>query len=384
MNGKAVFPGGNAQSLDNIAGQPIAEYVHAKSGTVHKLEGPVNAKNIVFKATGDYNDGDTWILNNTPVAVTYNGGEELLPTAVLVGDVVPAIIMGDQVRLMVQKPTPQPNILDGWYFVDPVNQRGQKEYTGATYTVDRWQMSINRGKLNVNDGYVTLTNTSATGAQYFTQPFEVRFKERDILTLAVMLRGNGQGQLFLGDSETGANIGGGLSFTPTNDWKVYIKTVKIGNKIPKYFTLACVGENAHFDIKCAKTEYQKRFTGWPAWDYGAELAKCQRYQYYKSGLWKFLGIGICPGFVNGKYELTTFVSLPVTMRTNPVADFKNLYVTGGVSDYKAHKVTGIRVVQDYIGGVELALQTDDTLEAGVPYYLAIKDTNGYFYLNANL
>ena len=72
MTGKAVFPGGNAQSLNDVAGQPIAEYVHTKSGTVHKLEGPENAKNIVFKATGDYNDGDTWTLNNTPVTVTYS------------------------------------------------------------------------------------------------------------------------------------------------------------------------------------------------------------------------------------------------------------------------------------------------------------------------
>lgn len=32
-----------------------------------------------------------------------------------------------------------PNLLDNWYFINPVNQRGQTEYTGnATYSIDRW------------------------------------------------------------------------------------------------------------------------------------------------------------------------------------------------------------------------------------------------------
>ena len=32
------------------------------------------------------------------------------------------------------------NLLDNWYLADPINQRGQKEYTGARYTIDRWKL----------------------------------------------------------------------------------------------------------------------------------------------------------------------------------------------------------------------------------------------------
>lgn len=32
-----------------------------------------------------------------------------------------------------------PNLLDNWYFADPINQRGQAEYTGNGYGIDRWQ-----------------------------------------------------------------------------------------------------------------------------------------------------------------------------------------------------------------------------------------------------
>lgn len=31
-----------------------------------------------------------------------------------------------------------PNLLDNWYFGNPVNQRGQTSYTGLRYTIDRW------------------------------------------------------------------------------------------------------------------------------------------------------------------------------------------------------------------------------------------------------
>lgn len=32
-----------------------------------------------------------------------------------------------------------PNLLDNWYFGNPVNQRGQTSYTGAVYGIDRWK-----------------------------------------------------------------------------------------------------------------------------------------------------------------------------------------------------------------------------------------------------
>lgn len=33
-----------------------------------------------------------------------------------------------------------PNLLDNWYFGNPVNQRGQASYTGEGYTIDRWEI----------------------------------------------------------------------------------------------------------------------------------------------------------------------------------------------------------------------------------------------------
>ena len=43
------------------------------------------------------------------------------------------------------------NLLDNWYLADPINQRGQKEYTGARYTIDRWKLWSADGQLSIAD-----------------------------------------------------------------------------------------------------------------------------------------------------------------------------------------------------------------------------------------
>lgn len=49
-----------------------------------------------------------------------------------------------------------PNLLDNWYFGNPVNQRGQTSYTGGGYAVDRWKIgdgvtaALANGALNIS------------------------------------------------------------------------------------------------------------------------------------------------------------------------------------------------------------------------------------------
>ena len=269
MNGKVIFQGGNAQSLGNVAGQPIAEYTHAKSGTVHKLEGPSKARNIVFKATGDYNDGDTWTLNNHPVTVTYNGGEELLPTAVLVGDVVQAVVMGDKLRLMLQKPTPQESISDNGNLIKPVNQRTQDNYTGgAVYAFDRWVLVYGDGGSAAN---ITLSSDGVkiNGSGGIRQFLEADLKGR-ICTIAVL---DGENKLFTVTSP--------ILNTEGPQWQIgkHLENMWIGLRFRedrgKSWDLTITGIDK--TIKAVKIELGNRFTGWPTWDYGTELAKCQRY-----------------------------------------------------------------------------------------------------------
>lgn len=56
---------------------------------------------------------------------------------------------------------PNPNLLDNWYFGNPVNQRGQTEYKTNGYTVDRWKSSASSNIIAIADGYVEFTVASS-------------------------------------------------------------------------------------------------------------------------------------------------------------------------------------------------------------------------------
>lgn len=61
-----------------------------------------------------------------------------------------------------------PNLLDNWYFGNPVNQRGQMEYKTNGYTVDRWKSSASTNTVKVVDGCIDFT--VATSGQSVQQP----------------------------------------------------------------------------------------------------------------------------------------------------------------------------------------------------------------------
>lgn len=78
-----------------------------------------------------------------------------------------------------------PNLLDNAYFIGggsqqgggqfPINQRGLTEYTGAGYTIDRWLINVQAGKLSVvSDGVVFEQTEKVNNA--FMQRFDDALK----------------------------------------------------------------------------------------------------------------------------------------------------------------------------------------------------------------
>lgn len=81
------------------------------------------------------------------------------------------------------------NLLDNWYFADPINQRGQAKYGGTawTYTIDRWETSTPYTAVAVGSG-VTVTATTETDAPYLLQPVQNAAELLGkMVTLSVML-----------------------------------------------------------------------------------------------------------------------------------------------------------------------------------------------------
>lgn len=64
-------------------------------------------------------------------------------------------------------PASNPNLLDNWYFLDPINQRGETEYRGARYGIDRWYgRSANTRVLLDTDGIVVTTTSGDSDVNF--------------------------------------------------------------------------------------------------------------------------------------------------------------------------------------------------------------------------
>lgn len=88
---------------------------------------------------------------------------------------VPSNNMSRSFIVVPPKFTVNPNLLDNWYFGNPVNQRGQTEYTGNGYTVDRWYFDTDSGSCALTlttEGIKFIATASATGIASLKQDID--------------------------------------------------------------------------------------------------------------------------------------------------------------------------------------------------------------------
>lgn len=79
-----------------------------------------------------------------------------------------------------------PNLLDNWYFLDPINQRGETTYTANGYTVDRWVAS-SLASVKVESDGLKITTIGGTGGNLIQRFEKGRFTEGQKLTASVLL-----------------------------------------------------------------------------------------------------------------------------------------------------------------------------------------------------
>lgn len=210
--------------------------------------------------------------------------------------------------------TVNPNLLDNWYFGNPVNQRGQTEYTGNGYTVDRWKIDINTGSgVSINNG-LTIKNAGSYIGQYFDRLFDsldgIPITGSIILSSGHLLTGTliyksiiNQPQIFFSDSAGGVSM--------------YVNT--LSNTLTQV-ELATLKDNV--SILAAKLELGSTQTlahlengNWvlnEIPDFGEQLAKCQRYYLVTSAKHFFAGWATTneTGFI--------LVPVPTQMRIKPI------------------------------------------------------------------
>ena len=355
----------NPRRLDQILqGQSITTYTHQKSGTVHALAGPAGARYIRWDMTATAEYGDSWTLNSEPVVVVYCDGNPILPHSLITGDMLIGAVGTGKVALTIPTPKPNENILDNWYFADPINQRGQTEYTASGYGIDRWQKTSAQGKVTVGEGVTELTGTGAYG--YLRQYVENVSTLTWPVTLSVMTQdGAVYSKTFLGPSATGFFIGT-FYFYLDGDSRVVVR-------FP--------ADTTSVNITAIKLEEGPRQTlarqdaddNWvlldPLPNKATELMKCQRY-YQHNVTGEAINL---PAYIAATANsLVIGLTYPVPMRATPRPIWSQSPYIRNQNDGSTEDISWLEgaifnLDDQYLGIVYNPAEGKNPFQVGVPY-----------------
>lgn len=177
---------------------------------------------------------------------------------------------------------PNRNLLDNWYFGNPVNQRGQTSYNTPGYSIDRWYLQ--GGSFELSNNMLTFLFPAASGgAERFNQTIPLENFIRGVYTISILTTEGLYSVPF--EYEPGnlidvqLNIGNGI----------YMGFAGLENNSPRYRLFnANTSEDISVSIIATKLElgdhqtlaHQDEAGNWvlnEVPDYGEELAKCKRY-----------------------------------------------------------------------------------------------------------
>lgn len=303
-----------------------------------------------------------------------------------------------------------PNLLDNWYFVGPINQRGQMEYTAfnaiqsaAAYTIDRFKISASAGTsitCKVEDDGVALSVTPSAGKMgqvNFSQIFSLNVLFPGVYTLSWLYSSDCLVRPF---AANGSVLPGYRDFPASDTPAVASIQVKITEEMQKRSSIFNIQINssveAHVKLYAAKLELGSQQTlahqdadgKWvlndPPPNKALELAKCQRYQYIANAVGNSIA-----HFGQGTTDsanLCVVIAMPIPeMRAFPaISSVGNFELSSAEDDHLP--VTGISVyISSQSGFIWLMVKASGTLTKGRLYRLCAKsDKTARVILDANL
>ena len=256
------------------------------------------------------------------------------------------------------------NLLDNWYFANSVNQKGQMEYTGSGYTIDRWRSYGT--KVSINDGYISL---STEGNPTFCQKSELDLYDKT-LTFSVLLA---NGSLCTG---TGI-LASGTAWKNTTLYEDSSIKLWLQNSDPLFNTAIDIKGNTPVDMVAAKLEFgssqtlaHKEGSKWvlnEIPDYATELAKCQRYFYKTQGAFEYRGIAINQWYMNNGT-----IELPVSMRIKPTCKVFDRHGNAGKISIRNNDESVNGILTPLSNRTLLAYAPDAGFTIGTEYDFAIE------------
>ena len=171
------------------------------------------------------------------------------------------------------------NLLDNSDFRNPVNQRGATSYTGAGYTIDRWENNSAACKLTVENGCIHMQNNSdstSTATQFIRQKIEnPSALIGKTITIAARVKGNCR----LGCEGIGLTYPNYVNYAA---WTTITLTVDISAMTDSYIAAVLQGKNKSEWYCSWIALYEGSYTAdtlppYVSKGYEAELMACRRY-----------------------------------------------------------------------------------------------------------
>lgn len=253
-----------------------------------------------------------------PLTRTVNG-KTLAEDVTLTGDDI-AVSIADSTPISgAVKYRTNPNLLDNWYFGNPVNQRGQTEYTeDATYTIDRWWLQYDT-TLSVVDGGIKIGGKWDV-QQYFentlpnaTYTLSLLYKDRTGSDPLRLIAGNRtDGDIAQTESKDASGILS-VTFSTATSNKVYFG---FAGSVDNSATIIA----AKLELGSTQTLAHKENGVWvlnEIPDFGEQLRRCQRYLFSTRGTTNYVCAGSGYISVDGT-EAIIVVPTPVSLRATPV------------------------------------------------------------------
>lgn len=241
------------------------------------------------------------------------------------------------IKVEVELNATNTNLLDNWYFLNPVNQR--EFTTGAGYssteshTIDRWRRTgYTTGVLTLSEDGFTVDSTGTTsGSNRLRQLFENTLPQNTYTFSILVTELTGELTMSLGDKDANALVVN--TFTTTG---VHTLTYT-GDKLNMVYWGATLGSSVKavackLEIGDKQTLAHQENGVWVLNEipnYAEQLARCQRYLFIhkKEGVY-----ALSMGVASGSTSVLFFMPLPVSMRTTPAITFSNLYAGTSSSD----------------------------------------------------
>ena len=290
-------------------------------------------------------------------------------------------------------------MLDNWYFGNPVNQRGQSNYIGSGYSIDRWKNINDNLTLTLNSDGITLTcqGTYHNICQYI-ENYNILAGVKVTVSALVTIN-SGSCMILLQGHKNGKeeNLVQINAYNISDNDILMTETVTLRNDVKDfsdfYFKIGNMSISSSIKIKAVKLELGSEQTlchnegteANPVWvlneipNYAEELAKCQRY-FLAIGMQPYSRVGI--GTANSQSIAYINAFTPVTMRPCSSVSYSGSFVleTGSTT------VIPTNISRDASSQNCISLRVDAAnLTIGAAYILrANNDASARVFISADL